>query len=181
MFAIVQPWSSHAYISHYLCNDLRSRVKYLKFVPVVARYVDSTLSSGTTRRFAIQTNGNFYSCMGMDWIFRMANSWARFGDVTINGCVMEPLVEHWRTCLRDKGSFSREPRLTIHSTKASYEWKCFDSICATPEGCFRFRNSSTMFWRWTLQVLISLVKRKGQGIQWCFFSIFAFCARIPFR
>lgn len=102
-------------------------------------------------------------------------------SVTINGCVMEPLVEHWRTCLRDKGSFSREPRLTIHSTKASYEWKCFDSICATPEGCFRFRNSSTMFWRWTLQVLISLVKRKGQGIQWCFFSIFAFCARIPFR
>lgn len=98
-----------------------------------------------------------------------------------NQRVMEPLVEHWRTCLRDKGSFSREPRLTIHSTKASYEWKCFDSICATPEGCFRFRNSSTMFWRWTLQVLISLVKRKGQGIQWCFFSIFAFCARIPFR
>ena len=113
MFTIVQPWSSHAYISHYLCNDLRSRVKYLKFVPVVARYVDSSLSSGTTRRFAIQTIGNFYSCMGMDWIFRMANSWARFGDVTINGCVMEPLVEHWRTCLRDKDSFSREPRLTI--------------------------------------------------------------------
>lgn len=109
----MQPWSSHAYISHYLCNDLRSRVKYLKFVPVVARYVDSSLSSGTTLRFAIQTIGNFYSCMGMDWIFRMANSWARFGDVTINGCVMEPLVEHWRTCLRDKDSFSREPRLTI--------------------------------------------------------------------
>lgn len=83
-------------------NDLRSRVKYLKFVPDVARYAGSTPSSGTTRRSAIQTIENSYSRMGMDWIFRMANSWARFGDVTINGCLMEPLVEHWRTCLYER-------------------------------------------------------------------------------
>lgn len=178
-------WSSHAYISHYRGNDLRSRVKYLKFAPDVASYVGSTLSSGTTRLFAIQTFGNSCSRMGMDWIFRMANSWARFGDVTINGCLMEPLVEHWRTCLRVKGSFSREILFRHHDRRSirrklhtngnvSIRYVPLQRDVSAWEIARRYFDDAP-------QVLISPVKRKGQGIQWCFFYIFAFWARIPFR